>query len=99
MNYRTYTNEFKEKVVKEYLSGARLSDIIRKYELNKSQILRWKEYYKQTGTFPDGRGKTSSGRPKNIDISTMSKDEYIKYLEMENEILKLQCSLNYNIQK
>lgn len=99
MKYRSYTNEFKEKVVKEYLDGSRMVDIQRNYELNKSQVLRWKEHYVKTGTFPDGRGKSSTGRPKNLDISSMSKDEYIKYLEMENEILKLQRSLSVNPQK
>ena len=38
MSYTIYTDEFKEKVVKEYLAGARPSDLAAKYEVNNTQI-------------------------------------------------------------
>jgi transposase-like protein len=97
--YKTYTLEFKEKVVKEYLSGGRHNELCRKYEINKTQLHRWTKQYKETGTFSDGRGRSRTGRPKSMDTSKMTKDEYIQYLEMENDILKQLSSLNKHQQK
>lgn len=89
MGWRKHTNEFKEKVVKEYLADGKLREMARRYELNKSQILRWTDKYQQTGGFPDGRGLAKGGgRPRKVDTSQMTQEEYIAYLEMENAILK-----------
>lgn len=92
--YKSHSKEFKLKVTKEYLDGGRLVELTRKYEINKSQILHWKKQYEEFGDFPDGRGKSKIVRPKSKDTSKMTKDEYIRYLEMENDILKLIRSLN-----
>jgi transposase-like protein len=87
---RTYTKEFKEKVVKEYLSGKRRIDITTEYDINKTQVAFWTTQWREFGCFPDGRGKAKKGRPKvtTINTSEMSKDEYIAYLEMELKIAK-----------
>lgn len=58
--YRTYADDFKEQVIKEYLSGERLIVICRKYEINKTQVLRWKKKYLASGGFTDGRGRSSN---------------------------------------
>lgn len=101
MGYMKYSNELKEKVVKEYLSGKRQSLICLEYGIHKTQIYRWVAKYKEVGTFPDGRGKSKTGRHKlnKIDTSKMTKDEYIAYLEMENDILKYLASLKKKNQK
>lgn len=100
MANKKYSDELKKQVVEEYLAGARLMDLVRKYNLSdKSQILRWRDKYLEYGSFPDGRGKGSPGRPRSTDTSKMTKDEYIAYLEMENKILKKLRSLNNNQQK
>jgi transposase-like protein len=90
MKNKKYTNEFKEKVVKEYLSGKRRIDITNQYEINKSQVAYWTKQWREFGCFPDGRGKAKIGRPKVTTINTdeMTKDEYIAYLEMELKIAK-----------
>ena len=101
MGYKKYSDEFKEKVVKEYLDGGRHRDILLKYEIHKSVLHKWVAQFKEFGAFPDGRGKSKTGRPKlnKVDTSQMTKDEYIAYLEMENDILKHLASLKKKNQK
>lgn len=90
----------KKKAVEEYLSGSRLKDVMSKYGIKSdAQIRKWRDQYLELGYFPDGRGKGSSGRPKNIDNTQMTKDEYIEYLEMENDILKQLRSLSKSQRK
>jgi transposase-like protein len=97
--YKRYTNAFKKKVVTEYLDGTARSEIVRKYDVGKDRIRHWTKQFRETGGFPDGRGKGSPGRPRKTDTSTMTKDEYIQYLEMENDILKKLNSLSNKNQK
>lgn len=100
MANKKYSDELKKQVVKEYLAGARLMDLVRKYDLSgKNRVLRWRDKYLEYGSFPDNRGKGTSGKPHKIDTAQMTKDEYIVYLEMENEILKKLRSLSNNQQK
>jgi len=101
MGNKRYTDEFKEKVVKEYLDGARLSDVVIKYDIHKTQIKVWSKKWKEHRSFPDGRGKAKQGRPKvtKINKEEMTKDEYIAYLEMELDILKYIAFLERKNQK
>lgn len=99
---KSYSNELKETIVKEYLEGKGQSAILLEYEIHRTQLHHWVSQYKQFGTFPDGRGKAKGGgRPKlnKVDTSQMTKDEYISYLEMENDILKYLTSLKKKNQK
>lgn len=100
MANKKYSDELKKKVVEEYLAGARMSDLVRKHELSdKNRIRLWRDQYLEHGSFPDRRGKGSKGRPHKTDTSKMTKDEYIHYLEMENDILKHLSSLSNKNQK
>ena len=84
-----YPDEFKEKVVKDYLNGMSRRQVMDKYDINAhSTITRWVKKWKETKSFPDDRGKGSKGRPKKIKKEEMTKDEYIEYLEMKLEIKK-----------
>jgi len=85
-----YTDEFKEKVVKEYLEGSLSADsIAMKYDIRSStQVRRWKNKWREHGSFPDNRGKGSSGRPRKVKREEMTDKEYIEYLEMHLEIKK-----------
>ena len=64
MGYKKYTDEFKEKVVREYLGGERHRDILLKYQIHKSVLRQWVVQFKKFGAFPDGRGKSKTGRLK-----------------------------------
>lgn len=90
-----YKNEFKEKVVKEYLEGSESADkIAMKYDIRSStQVKRWRDKWREHECFPDFRGKskhTRAGRPRlhTTVKEEMTKDEYIAYLEMQLEIKK-----------
>ncbi len=98
---KKYSISLKRQVVEEYLSGAGMVELVRKYNLSdKTRIQDWLKKHLEYGCFPDGRGKSKSGgRPRKIDVSQMTKDEYIAYLEMENDILKHLRSLNNSPQK
>ena len=91
-----YSNELKERVVKEYLEGAKMNELVLRYELaDKSRIRKWRDQFLNYGCVPDGRGTGKcGGRPRNADTSSMTQEEYIRYLEMENDILKQLRSLS-----
>ena len=91
-----YSNELKEQVVKEYLEGAKMNELVLRYELaDKSRIRKWRDQFITYGCFPDRRGTgKGGGRPRNVDTSSMTQEEYIRYLEMENDILKQLRSLS-----
>jgi transposase-like protein len=94
-----YPEEFKIQVVKDYLSGKRHNEVLRKYGLEKTRLSSWVKQYQDTGRCEDRSGKKSTGRPSKVDTEIMTKDEYIRYLEMENDILKQLSSLNNSRQK
>lgn len=95
MNKR-YSDALKEQVVKEYLSGAKMTELVRKYDLtDKNRIRSWTEKYLKYGSFPDGRGRAKGGgRPCKTDPSAMTQEQYIRHLEMENAVLKQLRSLS-----
>ena len=85
-----YTDEFKEKVAKDYLGDSESAEkIAMKYNIRSStQVKRWKNQWREHGCFPDNRGKGSTGRPKKVRREDMTDKEYIEYLEMQLEIKK-----------
>lgn len=89
-----YTKEFKIKVVKSYLSGeyGGLKKTAEYYELkDKRQVKDWLKIYKEKGTeafLIETRGRLSSGRPRSAKLDEMSLEEQVKWLKMENDILK-----------
>ena len=102
-----YSYEFKKKAVEEYLSGqiGGCTTAARKLGLRSiRQLLNWTKLYKQNPELlkQDNRGKASikkgvkKGRPKQIKLNELSKDEQIEYLKMENAILKKAKALRKN---
>ena len=87
---RKYTDDFKEKVVKEYLSGVRHIEVLTKYDIHRARLSHWVKQWREHGSFPDGRGKhgKSPGRPRTKKREEMTDEEYISYLEMQLEIKK-----------
>jgi len=97
--FNKYTYEFKKNMCERYLSGQHGGGqtFCRKFGIrNRNQLYAWLNLYRKDPKLlkEDGRGKASSadgvnkGRPKQIDLSSLSKDEQIDYLKMENDILK-----------
>lgn len=89
---KKYTDEFKEKVVREYLSGVRHIEILTKYEISRSRLSHWVKQWREYGRFPDGRGKGKHKRkgrpPRTVRRDEMTDEEYISYLEIQLEIKK-----------
>ena len=99
-----YTPEFKIHAVNDNLAGKGPAQIFEEngFDLNligsekaKSSLKRWRKTFKELGEegfLLERRGKGSSGRPSNKDISAEKKLEKaetrIKYLEAELELLK-----------
>lgn len=54
---KTRTPEFKEKVVKEYLNGARMTDVTTKYYIHKSQNKVWTKKWREVGCFTVWEGR------------------------------------------
>ena len=51
-----YSNGLKEQVVKEYLEGAKMNELVLRYELcDRNRIRAWRDQYLKFGCVPDGR--------------------------------------------
>ncbi len=96
--FNHYSPEFKKEAVEKYLSGelGGMTTAARILELKSDRQLRnWVKLYKKDPELlkKDGRklGKKEGvlkGKPKKVDLDSLSKDEQIEYLKMENAILK-----------
>lgn len=85
-----YSTELKERVVKEYLEGAKMNELA-----DKGRIRKWRDQFLKYGCFPDRRGTgKGGGRPRKVNTSSMTQEEYIRYFEIENDILKQLRSLS-----
>ncbi|PKK92795.1 MAG: hypothetical protein CVV61_07925 [Tenericutes bacterium HGW-Tenericutes-6] len=90
-----YTIEEKNKIVKAYLSQEmRMIEVTKFYDVNKGVFQRWIKQFRQFGTAVDGRGKANKskaphkGRPRKIDLESMTKEELIEYIKVGEEIKK-----------
>ena len=94
-----YTYEFKKDICEKYLSGeyGGGKTFCRKFGIrSKTQLYRWTKLYLRNPELlkVDGRGKGTKadginrGRPRQLDLTGLSKDEKIERLEMEVDILK-----------
>lgn len=85
----------KKQIVLEYKNGVSAVKLTKKYHLSdKRRIYSYvKQYDDGNVNFEEKRGKATGsgqGRPRAIKpIEDMTKDEYIEYLEMKLDILKL----------
>lgn len=89
---KSYSKELKLEDVRRYKCGESATNIIKDLDISGiKRIYLWtKQYDEGNITFKETRSINSRGRPKKskFDTSKMTKDEYIKHLEMENDILK-----------
>lgn len=81
-----YSIEFREVVAKERLeTGASIPFLQQKYGIpSQAQIVNWTKWYQENNTPKQMTGK-KKGRPK---INHESLEERLKFLEMENVLLK-----------
>ena len=89
--FNSYTAEFKVNLVKEYLNNqGSYMTLTKKYGLKSTKQLRdWVKLYNEKGEevfLVNPRDKIA--KPKSIKLEEMSLEEQVKYLKMENDILK-----------
>lgn len=101
MKYNHYSDATKLQAVQDWIQGEKIQVILARYGIaNSEQLRRWRKQFEEYGSIPDRRGKYGHKRgPRSIDTSRMSQEEYIRYLEMENDILKQLRSLSNSRQK
>lgn len=79
---RTYTDDFKKKIVELYNNGKKRSELIKEYELTSSALASWIKKYNSTGSFKAADNRTE----EEIELIKLRKEN--QQLRMENDILK-----------
>ena len=79
---RTYTNEFKEQMVKLYETGKPKKNIIDEYDLTTTAFNTWIKISQTTGSFEEKDNRS----PEENELIKLRKEN--QQLKMENDILK-----------
>ena len=80
---KRYEVQFKKNIVKQYEEGASVADLVIKYGLSKSNIVRWINEYSKKITIVDNNNEKNYSQN---DIKELEKE--IADLKESNEILK-----------
>jgi len=98
--HKVYSIDEKNKIVREYLDGEiGLSACLMKYDIaHRSVLFKWKTQYLAYGTVVDRRGRKKvggkpKGRPKKVDLNSLSKAELISIIEVYDDIKKVMAYL------
>lgn len=81
-NRRSFTDEFKEQIVKLYQSGKKVTELSRDYEMSEQQIYRWIREYEGSGSFKAAEIRSDEEN----ELIRLRKE--VQQLKMENELLK-----------
>lgn len=79
---RTFTDEFKEQMVKLYENGKPKKDIVDEYELTTTAFNNWIHKSQTTGSFSEKDNRS----PEENELIKLKKEN--QQLRMENDILK-----------
>lgn len=79
---RTYTEEFKEQMVKLYEIGKSKAEIMKEYDLTSTAFNTWIKRSQSTGSFKEKDNRS----PKEDELIKLRKEN--QQLKMENDILK-----------
>ena len=79
---RTYSDEFKQKIVELYNSGKPSAELIREYELTPSALSSWINKFNSTGSFNIEDNRSDAEK----ELIKLRKEN--QRLKMENDILK-----------
>lgn len=79
---RTYSDEFKQKMVELYNSGKPRAELIREYELTPSALSSWINKYNSIGSFNIDDNRSEEEK----ELIKLRKE--VQRLRMENDILK-----------
>ncbi|MBS3987219.1 MAG: transposase [Erysipelothrix sp.] len=81
-NRRSFTDEFKEQIVKLYQTGKKVVNLSKDYELSEQQIYRWIREYEDSGSFKAADNRSDEEN----ELIRLRKEN--QQLKMENDILK-----------
>ncbi|WP_346677269.1 transposase [Erysipelatoclostridium sp. An173] len=84
---RTYSDEFKQKIVELYNSGKPRAELIREYELSPSALSSWIDKFNSIGSLNIEDNRSDAEK----ELIKLRKENH--RLKMENDILK-QAALN-----
>lgn len=79
---RTYTEEFKEQMIKLYQSGKPKKEIMIEYDLTPTAFNTWIKRSQTTGSFKEKDNRS----PEENELIKLKKEN--QHLKMENDILK-----------
>lgn len=79
---RTYSDEFKQKIVELYNSGKSRAELVREYELTPSALSSWINKYNSIGSFNANDHRSDAEK----ELMKLRKEN--QRLKMENDILK-----------
>ena len=93
MSYKTYTSEFKAKVVIEVLQGEKsLSEIAAQYNLNPNMVRNWKaEFLRKADSIFEGNRKAEREDKRKEDVLEKEKAQMLKtigQLTLERDFLQ-----------
>jgi transposase len=85
---RSYSTELKIRAVEKFLAGASKSDVLLEFGVSHRSIFnKWVAAYRKDG--PMGLASKPKGRkPAVRGLASQSLEERLRFLEMENEVLK-----------
>jgi transposase len=81
-NQASYTDEFRDQIVKLAKSGKSVRQISKEYEVSKTAIYMWIEKYEKSGSFREKDNRSE----EETELIVLRKEN--KRLEMEVDILK-----------
>lgn len=81
-NRRSFTDEFKEQIVKLYQTGKKVVNLSKDYEFSEQQIYRWIREYEDSGSFKAADNRSDEEN----ELIRLRKEN--QQLKMENDILK-----------
>ncbi len=91
MKYRKFSNEFKKHLVEQLLSGTKVSEICRQYDVAKQVLTRWQKKYEE-GELDN----TPKNGPLAAEVRMKELESLVGRLTLDNELLKkavkLACS-------
>jgi len=91
--HEVHSLEEKRRILELYLSGEKSEvELAREYDLDdRTRIYKWLKVKDKHGELVDLRGRDTGsrkGRPKSIQLESMSRDELIKHIRMIEDIKK-----------
>ena len=87
-----YSAEFKIQIVKGVVSGEdSIRGFAKKYNIHNDVVRKWVNNYKEHGEeyfLAEHRGRHQKPKNSEVDLDSMTLEEQVRYLKMENAILK-----------